>query len=384
MLSTNSFINGKASEEDRKWMWRALSLARLSEGCTRPNPPVGAVVVKNGVEIGSGRHLKAGGPHAEVNAFDSCRKSAVGSTLYVTLEPCSTTGRTPPCTDRILREGVSRVVVGCIDRNSRHCGKGIELLRQHGVEVVSGVCEADALKLVEPFFKHISTGMPFVTLKLGMTMDGRIADRYGTSQWITGEPARRQVQQLRRRADAVMVGSGTVLADNPSLLCRIGGGDNLLRVAIDSRAKTAKQWRRWKIFTDQAAGRTIVATGEDRVADFSAAQANGVRVWGFKLDPDGHLPLTDLLRRLGAETNAMHLLCEGGGGLAGALHHNGLVDEYRLFQAPAILNDGRAMAAFSFGEHRLADMRRLKIVKVQRVGSDLLTVLRPDGGPSAN
>jgi diaminohydroxyphosphoribosylaminopyrimidine deaminase/5-amino-6-(5-phosphoribosylamino)uracil reductase len=354
-------------------MRRAIALARLSEGCTRPNPPVGAVVVRDGRKLGEGRHTCAGCAHAEVEALDACREAAAGATLYVTLEPCCTHGRTPPCTDRILKEKIARVVVGCRDENGCHCGRGLELLAKRGVEVVYGVCEDEARELVVPFFRHVTTGMPYVTLKLAMTLDGRIADRTASSRWITGEEARAEVQRMRRRADAVMVGVGTAVADNPSLLCRSGGGAKLMRVIVDGRAQLPPSAQ---VLTDDAAGRTVVATlrGVDKGLA-AGLSAHGARVWTFAPDRQAHVPLKRLLRRLGDE-GCMHVLCEGGGHLAGALHDAGLVDEYCFFYAPAVLGDSAAVGAVEGCGSLLRDMARLRCVEVKRFGDDVMLRVR--------
>ena len=359
--------------QDRKWMRRALALARLSEGCTRPNPPVGAVVVRDGRKLGEGRHQCAGCAHAEVEALDACRGSVAGATLYVTLEPCCTQGRTPPCTERILREGIKRVVVGCRDENGCHCGRGLEILARRGVEVVYGVCEDEARELVLPFFKHITSGLPFVTLKLALTMDGRIADRKSSSRWITGEAARAEVQRLRRRADAVMVGAGTVAADSPSLLCRAGGGEKLMRVIVDGRGAISPAAR---VLTDPAAGRTIVATLPAAAAAKAEAWGrHGAQAWTFAPDKAGRIPLRRLMRRLG-EAGCLHVLCEGGGHLAGALHDAGLVDEYCFFYAPAVLGDARAVSGVAGTGALLNNMCRMRFVDVRRVGEDVMVRVR--------
>ena len=350
-------------------MRRAIELARLSEGHTRPNPPVGAVVVKNGRLIGEGRHECAGCDHAEVAALDACTESASGATLYVTLEPCSTHGRTPPCTERIIREGVRRVVIGCEDRFEHHRGKGSRMLEADGLEVVSGVCSEETGELAAPFFKHVATGMPFVTLKLGMTLDGCVADRNGDSRWITGAEARAEVQRLRRRADAVMVGSRTVIADDPSLLCRIDDADNLMRVIIDSEGVIPPSV---KVLTDKAAERTIVFTSvATPVPVIESWRANGAVVELMKAESGGFLSMQDVLRALGA-MNLMHVLCEGGGVLAAALHAGDLVDEYMLFYAPKIMADLSARRGFASADATLlGDMRRMKISDVKMFGNDL-------------
>jgi len=359
----------KCASQDEKWMRRALALAHLSEGYTRPNPPVGAVVVKNGRLIGEGRHTCAGCAHAEVEALNACTASPRGATVYVTLEPCCTTGRTPPCTERILREGIARVVVGCRDPNSRHCGRGLEQLSENGVEVVCGVCEPEAMELIAPFAKHISTGYPYVTVKLGMTMDGRIADRAGVSKWITGEMARAEVQRLRRRADAMLVGAGTVCADDPSLLCRIAGGEKLMRVVVDAAGRISPSAQ---MLTDAAAPRTIVATAPEVAAIKSAAWTrHGATVWTFSPDKNGRIPLRRVLKKLG-DMGCLHVVCEGGGTLVGSLCDADLVDEYWLFYAPAVLGDARAMSGVSGTGTLLKKMRRLRFSEVRQIGEDVL------------
>lgn len=355
--------------EDRRWMRRALELARLSEGYTRPNPPVGAVVVKDGHKIGEGRHTCAGCAHAEVEALNACKTSPQGATLYVTLEPCCTQGRTPPCTERILREGLARVTVGCRDPYGCHCGRGLTLLTQHGVEVAYGVCEAEAREVIAPFAKHIETGFPYVTLKLAMTLDGRIADRKGGSKWITGAEARAEVQRLRRRADVMLIGAGTVCADDPSLLCRIGGGEKLMRVVVDATGRVPPGAQ---LLTDAAAERTIVAATPEAAAIRSAAwRRHGARVWTFPPDRAGRVPLKRLLKQLGDE-GYLHVVCEGGGSLAGALCDADLVDEWRLFYAPAVLGDARAVSGVAGRGTLLGRMRRMRFTEVRQVGADVL------------
>ena len=356
--------------QDEKWMQRAIELARLSEGYTRPNPPVGAVVVKDGRIIGEGRHKYAGGDHAEVAALNACSESTDGATIYVTLEPCSTHGRTPPCTERIIEAGIKRVVIGCKDCYKHHCGAGYLILEMSGIEVVSGVCADDSCELAAPFFKHVNSGVPYLTLKLGMTMDGCIADRSNHSQWITGEESRGEVQRIRRRADAILVGSKTVCIDDPSLLCRLNGGDNLLRVVIDSKGAIPASAQ---ILTDSAAERTLVFTSlsvsEQTIAEWTE---NGAGVLRLKPLKNGYLSLTDVLCKLG-EMNLMHVVCEGGGGLAGALHDAKLIDEYFIFYAPSVLGDHKAQRGFFVDkEVCLADMQRMKIRDVRMIGEDLL------------
>lgn len=318
------------------FMQRALALAKRGEGLTRPNPPVGAVLVQNGKIIAEGFHKKAGGPHAEVNCLSKVPKIGKSAVLYVTLEPCSTYGRTPPCTDLILERGVKRVVVGAKDPNPAHAGRGIRILRRAGVEVIAGICRAEAEVLIAPFAKRIRTGMPFVTLKLASTVDGRIADAAGYSKWITGSQARAKVQELRRSADAIMVGAGTVRADNPSLLPRPSKGREPWRVIIGSSIAGKS-----KVLTDEAADRTLVMNG----------------------------PLNKILRNLGTR-GIMHVLCEGGGELAGSLIRSGLVDEFALFMAPSLLGGTGVPMAGKAG-WGLADMPLLEFRILEKCGKDV-------------
>ncbi|MDD2601232.1 MAG: bifunctional diaminohydroxyphosphoribosylaminopyrimidine deaminase/5-amino-6-(5-phosphoribosylamino)uracil reductase RibD [Kiritimatiellae bacterium] len=359
----------KTLPEDEAWMQRAIQLARLSEGHTRPNPPVGAVVVKEGRMIGEGRHQRAGGDHAEVAALKACTESAQGATLYVTLEPCCTYGRTPPCTERIIEAGIKRVVVGCEDSFRHHCGAGYRILEQNKIEVLSGLLADQASELAAPFFKHAADGRPYLTLKLGMTMDGCIADRHACSQWITGEQSRAEVQQLRRRADVILVGSKTVCADDPSLLCRLPNADNLMRAVIDSQGVIPASAG---ILNDSAAARTLIFTSSKVDDSITAAwSCKGARVIRLRAAEDGRLVLADVLRELGA-MDLMHVVCEGGGELAGALHAGRLIDEYVLFYAPAILCDALARPGFSsHGETLLKDMPRMKIKDIRLFGDDL-------------
>jgi diaminohydroxyphosphoribosylaminopyrimidine deaminase/5-amino-6-(5-phosphoribosylamino)uracil reductase len=325
-------------DEHRSFMERALALARRGEGLTRPNPPVGAVLVENGTIVSEGFHKKAGGPHAEVN----CLKSAIGdqtsAILYVSLEPCSTTGRTPPCTDLILERGIRRVVIGCNDPNPAHAGRGIRKLRRAGVEVTVGVCKADAERLIAPFVKRMLTGLPFVTLKLGVTLDGRIADGSGTSQWITGPVARKKVQELRRTADAIMVGAGTVRADNPSLLPRPARGRTPWRVVVGSDIP-----KNSKLLTDEFSEHTLVVNGS----------------------------LKTILCDLAKKQDVMHVLCEGGGELAGSLVRAGLVDEFMIFMAPSLLG-GSGFPMVGKKGWALPEMPRLVFQALEKCGDDIL------------
>lgn len=355
--------------EDLRYMRQALRLAQRGEGHTRPNPPVGAVVVRNNTIIGAGFHTRAGAPHAEVEALNGCAGHAQGATLYVTLEPCSTFGRTPPCTERIIKEKIARVVIGCLDPNPKHAEAGVKRLREAGIAVTLDVQSAQANALIAPFAKHILTGLPFVTLKLAMTLDGRIADRTGASKWITGERARAEVQRMRKAADVMLIGAGTVCADNPSLLYRGKHGGPLMRVVVDSNGITPPTAQ---IYTDAAAMRTIVATTSETAARLRGAWTQaGAQVWTFPRLRSGHISLRSVMKRLGEE-GYLHVLCEGGGRLAGALHDANLVDEYVLFYAPVFLGDVRGKSGICGAGVLMKDLRRMEATEVRRLGDDVM------------
>ncbi|MBN2683876.1 MAG: bifunctional diaminohydroxyphosphoribosylaminopyrimidine deaminase/5-amino-6-(5-phosphoribosylamino)uracil reductase RibD [Pontiellaceae bacterium] len=328
---------------DEKYMRRAIELARLGEGLTRPNPPVGAVLVQEDQVMAEGWHRKAGEDHAERDCLKSVGGDLKSATLYVTLEPCSTHGRTPPCTELILEKGIGRVVVSVKDLNPKHAGRGLELLRDAGVDVLSGVCESEGRTLIAPFEKFITSGMPFVTLKLASTLDGRIADRKGNSKWITGAAARDRVQAMRRRADAIMVGAGTVRADDPSLLPRPDEGRKPWRVVMGENVP-----RNCKLLTDEASERTLFYNGN----------------------------LAAALRDLAENHDVMHVLCEGGGTLAGRLVEEGLVGEFAFFVAPKLMGaDGFPNVAKTGG--LMANVTNLKFTSVEQLGEDVLMTAKP-------
>ena len=328
--------------DDVKWMRLAIRLAKRGLGTTSPNPMVGAVTVRNGRLLGQGWHVRAGEGHAEVNAIrDAGRKKLRGATLYVTLEPCSTTGRTPPCTEAILASGISRVVIGCTDPNPKHTGRGIAILRGHGVETAGPVCEAECLLLNEAFFKWITTRRPFVLLKLAETLDGKIAAQNGSSQWITGEPARRHVQMLRRWADAVMAGAETYRIDAPRFTVRDADGNVL-----------------------KSPRRSIVTHHIDSFRDAPEG-------WEFvSLDTPG--AWDQFLARLGAE-NVTSLLIEGGGELAASALRADAVDKVEFHIAPKILG-GRGSRPSVGGENpaSISEALALEHAAVRRLGRDFV------------
>jgi len=365
---------GAVSQNDERWMRLALALARRAEGQTRPNPPVGAVVVGNGRLVGAGWHRRAGGPHAEVFALRAAGARARGATLYVTLEPCSTWGRTPPCTDLVLRSGVRRVVAAIRDPNPRHRGRGLRLLARAGLAVESGVCRAEAEDLLAPFTAWATRGRPWLTLKLGVSLDGRIADAAGESKWITGPAARRRVRALRQRCDALLVGGGTARADDPGLKTGTRARLQPLRVIVSARGRLP---RGAQVLTDAQRGMTVIATSgrcpARRREEWSAA---GAQVWTLPATAGG-VDLGALLARLHG-AGCLHAVCEGGGELAAALVRAGLVDEYWFFVAPRLLGGGGVPAIGGRG-WPLRAAPALRIVACERVGADVLIRARPAG-----
>ena len=337
-----------APAADARFMRRALALARRAWGRTSPNPMVGAVVVSPaGKIIGEGWHRQAGTPHAEVHALEAAGKKARGATLYVTLEPCSSHGRTPPCTDAILAAGVARVVAGCLDPNPKHAGRGIERLHEHGVDVTTGVEKDACLELNEAFFHWITTGRPFLLLKLGMTLDGRIATASGQSQWITCEEARACGQKLRQWADAILAGGETVRQDNPMLTVR-----------------TPQNW--WfqprKLFWSRRG---------------PEAFPRALRIWADPENPPIFLRAqtrTDWLAQLQQLGNKgiTSILVEGGGELAANLLRAGVVDKIELFVAPKILGGcGSRPAVGGPDPATLAEALELEKMQVRQTGTDL-------------
>lgn len=317
---------------DETFMRRALVLARRGTGKTSPNPVVGAVVVRAGKIIGEGWHKRPGGSHAEVFALHGI--NARGATLYVTLEPCCTFGKTPPCTDAVIAAGIRRVVVAARDPNPRHAGRGLTVLRRAGIKVEEGLLAGEAIRINAAFNKWITTGLPLVIAKAGMSLDGKIATRTGDSKWITSEAARKVAHQMRARADAVMVSAGTVVADDPQLTLRHGvRGRQPWRVVVDGKGRSA---RTAKLFTDAWRHRTLVVTTTAASPDWCRQVAlQGVTVIRVKREGT-HVNMHALLGVLG-ELEITSVLVEGGGGLLGALFDAGFVDRVALFYAPIII-----------------------------------------------
>jgi diaminohydroxyphosphoribosylaminopyrimidine deaminase/5-amino-6-(5-phosphoribosylamino)uracil reductase len=349
-------------------MARAVALARRALGRTSPNPAVGAVVVKGGRVVGEGWTRPAGGPHAEVVALRRAGARARGATLYVTLEPCAHHGRTPPCADAVIAAGLGRVVAAVGDPNPRVRGRGLRRLAAAGIAVTTGVLAEEA-GAVSAWFRHfIVRRRPYVILKLAASLDGRIATAAGASRWISGPAARRWVHALRNRVDAVMVGSGTVLADDPALTCRLRGGRDPLRVVIDGRLRTPPRAR---VIRQRSRAGTVIATTRAAPAARGRALARAGAEVLVVPSRRRHVPLAAVLRALAAR-GVTSVLVEGGGGLAAAALRARLVDQLVVVSAPLLLGgDGRPMLG-PLGVGRLARAPRLARPRVTRLGADLL------------
>ncbi len=352
------------------YMQLALSLARQGEGRTAPNPPVGAVIVNSGKIVGEGFHPQAGEPHAEIFALRQAGEKARGADIYVTLEPCSHHGKTPPCADALIAAGVKAVYIGVVDPNPQVAGQGIEKLRNAGLEVTTGILELPCRRLIAPFSKYISTGLPFTIYKAAMTLDGNAATRTGDSHWVSGEESRLQVHRLRDRVEAIMVGVGTMLSDDPLLNTRLpdGGGRDPLRVVVDSQLRVVPECR---MLQQKSTATTLIATTSTEQEKVSKLQDAGAEVVIFPAD-SGLVSLPALWQELGRR-NVQTLLLEGGSTLAGnALAHN-LIDRLMLFVTPKILGGTSPFGIFPEGGCRkMADATQLADVQYMQVGEDLM------------
>ncbi len=352
-----------------QFMREALRLARRGLGRTSPNPVVGSVVVKKGAIIGRGYHKKAGLPHAEIEALAGLNTTELkGAVLYITLEPCCHKGRTGACTEAIIASGIKKVVVGAADPNPLVSGKGVLALRSAGIEVIEGVLAQKAGELNESFEKFITTGMPFVTLKLGASLDGRIAASTGESEWITGQASRKYVHRLRALADAVMVGAETVIIDDPALTVRHVRGSNPVRVVLDSSLRiplTAE------IFKDTSSGLIIFTTRKADKEKVRLARVRGARVFYVPSQAAGGVDLKRVIKKLG-ECSITNLLVEGGGSVAASLVKAGLVDRVLYFIAPILLGADSVAAIGALSVTSPLKAPRFTGMRVKRIGDDLL------------
>jgi diaminohydroxyphosphoribosylaminopyrimidine deaminase/5-amino-6-(5-phosphoribosylamino)uracil reductase len=361
--------------QDAQHMRRALELARQAWGQTHPNPMVGAVIVEQGTVVAEGWHRGAGQDHAEVAALKALgRKPAADATLYVTLEPCSTTGRTGACTHAILNAGIQRVVVGAEDPNPAHAGRGLELLRAAGVEVVSGLMSEECTDLNLIFNHWIVEGTPLIAAKMALTLDGKFAAASGHSRWVTGELARANVMHWRRYFPAIAVGANTVLKDDPSLTARIGSASWCpIRFVFDRDLKTFGSHSRFKVYTDAYADQTIVlcsAHAAGRLKD--SEPANGISIWTLP-ESNGHLDWQAFRRRC-VESSICGVYVETGPSLATEVVEAQLVDYLYIYQAPKLLSDADAPGLGSSRQtDSIGEAFTLRALKQESFGEDRLT-----------
>ncbi|MFW5925584.1 MAG: bifunctional diaminohydroxyphosphoribosylaminopyrimidine deaminase/5-amino-6-(5-phosphoribosylamino)uracil reductase RibD [Myxococcota bacterium] len=356
-----------AGDVDRRMMALALRLGR--KGRPSPNPHVGAVVVRDGEVVGRGHHERAGLAHAEVVALREAGERARGATLYVTFEPCNHHGRTGPCTDAVLESEVGRVVIGCRDP-APHVPGAIERLRQAGIDVQVGLREEEARRLIDDFAKHIRTGLPWVTLKAAVTLDGRMATTTGDSKWITGARARKEAHRMRDRSDAVLVGVGTAIADDPQLTVRHVRGADPLRAVLDAHLRTPPGSQ---LIRHRSPRPTVIFHGPEAPAERrEALERPGVELVEVPETEPGRLDAVAVLRELG-QRDVVRLLVEGGPTVHAALLETGQADGVAVFVAPVVLGAAAAPAfAAGVGVERMADAWRIRAPRVQRLGADVL------------
>lgn len=352
---------------DTEYMRLAIELAKQGCGWVNPNPMVGAVIVKNGRIIGRGYHQKYGEFHAERNALADCQTSAAGATLYVTLEPCCHHGKTPPCTEAVIESEISRVVVGSSDPNPLVAGKGIAMLRAHGIEVIEHVAKEECDKLNESFFYYIQNKIPYVVMKYAMTMDGKIATHTGESRWITGERARHRVHEDRHRYSAILVGIGTVLADDPMLTCRLENSRNPLRVVCDTGLRIPPQA---KIITTTHIAPTLIVTAVTDIDRHQPYLAAGCEVMVVP-QKSNQIDLNCLMQRLG-ERQIDSLLLEGGGTLNWSALQSGIVNKVQAYIAPKLFGGSGKTPVEGFGVDSPIDAFRLSAPVITQLGDDVL------------
>lgn len=362
-------------QKKEEYMRRALELARKGEGHTSPNPMVGCVVVKDGRIISEGYHEKYGEFHAERNALTRCTEDTAGADLYVTLEPCCYQGKTPPCTDIIIEKKIARVFVGSMDSNPLVAGKGVQILRDHGIYVETGILDAECRKLNEVFYHYIATKTPFVVMKYAMTLDGKIACATGDSKWVTGEIARTQVHRMRGRYRGIMVGIGTVLADDPMLNCRVEGGVDPVRIICDSNLRIPTESQIVKTASDIE---TIVACSQEALESerkqekIRRLKEAGIQIIGTE---GAHgVNLVELMKKLGGQ-NIDSILLEGGGTLNASALEDGIVNKVYAYIAGKLIGGMDARSPVEgMGIDRMADAITLQNVEIEKLGDDFCIV----------
>lgn len=361
------------SPSNEKYMKRALSLARKGIGKTSPNPAVGCVIVKNGTIVGEGWHQKAGGPHAEIHALRMAGDAARGADVYVTLEPCCHSGKTPPCSDALITAGVAKVYAAMADPNPKVNGGGLAALERAGIRTECGLLAESALDINRPFVKYVTTGLPHVTYKCAMTLDGKIATYMGESRWISGPESRRLVHRLRSRCDGVMVGVDTIIADDPQLTVRHVKGRDPWRIIVDSTLRTPESVN---VLSGSKGRNTIIATTEQNPRIHLRYLQCGVTILVCR-ERNGRVDLEDALRQLGS-MNIQSILLEGGSRLAGEALRQGLVDECLFFYAPKVIgSDGFSPLAIT-GVASMEQALMFTNVTVKRLGADIVVAARPE------
>jgi diaminohydroxyphosphoribosylaminopyrimidine deaminase/5-amino-6-(5-phosphoribosylamino)uracil reductase len=364
-------LNRRGVIPDAQWMRLALKLAARGRGRVEPNPMVGAVIVRGGRLVGKGHHRRFGGPHAEIEAIRDAggESRCTGATLYVTLEPCCHYGKTPPCTDAIVRAGFSRVLVAVRDPFHRVRGRGLRILRRAGLRVETGLLQEEARALNAAYLKLRAEGIPWFIAKWAMTADGKLATRAGDSRWISCEASRRFVHRLRARVDAVMIGVGTALRDDPLLQCYLIGGRNPRRIVVDSHAHLPVRSR--LVRTARSGDVLVAVTAKASPASVRKLEAAGCRVLRCRAKR-GEVDLRALARQLG-RMELTNVLVEGGSRLLGCLLDEGLVDEVVVFVAPKVAGgEGAITPVGGVGVGRIVDALSLRSVEIRRIGSDVM------------
>jgi diaminohydroxyphosphoribosylaminopyrimidine deaminase/5-amino-6-(5-phosphoribosylamino)uracil reductase len=374
--AASSLVQHQTMTSDEIFMKKAIMLAQRGLGRTSPNPVVGAVVVKGHQIVGSGYHRKAGARHAEIEALAQAGEGARDATIYVNLEPCNHYGRTPPCTNAIAKSGIRRVVIGITDPNLHVTGGGSEYLRSKGIQVSCGVLQEECSRLNEAYLTYVTTGRPFVILKVALTLDGWIATRTGDSKWITSERSRKQVHILRRTVDAVMVGVETVMADNPRLMPYLlrSPSPNPVKVIADTHLRTPLDSM---VLDSKASGLTIIAAGSKvNRQKKRAVQERGAKIIPCRLK-NGRIDLSDLLKKLAA-MEISSILVEGGATLFDSFVRDGLVDKFYMFFGPRIIGgDNGVPFTRGPGCDIIAKCMTVRVQKVKRLGDDLMIEAYP-------
>lgn len=352
---------------DSEYIKKTIQLAQKGRGNVSPNPLVGAVIVKDGRIIGKGYHQKFGEAHAEINALHQAGDEAKDSTLYITLEPCCHYGKTPPCTDAIIKAKIKRVVIGMTDPNPIVNQKGVQILRDNGIEVITGVHENECKQLNRVFTKYITTGLPFVTLKIAQTIDGRIATKSGHSQWITSQKARTEGHRLRSEVDAVIIGSGTACADDPQLTVRHIRGRNPFRIVMDNDLQISLTS---KLLTDAFVHKTIIATTSHDEQKMNQIQKSGAQIWLISSDNNGYVSITSLLKKL-AKQGISSVLVEGGSKIYTSFLKEKMVDRIFIAIAPKILGEG-IQSVGDLGKLFINQAIQIENMKFKKADSDII------------